>query len=256
MIKKKEHVVAIIQARNGSSRLKNKIMKKIAPGLILIDLVVQRAKQVSYVDLVVVATSTNSEDDCLQLWCNDNNIEVFRGSEKNVLKRYYDCSVKYNASVIVRITADDPFKDPLVNNQAIKLLIENKYDYVSNTLLPSYPEGLDIEVFTFFSLRRAFEEATLESEKEHVTPYIWKNKEKFKIYNFVYSKNLSHLRWTIDYKEDLNFARLIFSKLHNTHSFLMKDIIKVLNENPEIIKKQNKVTRNEGYNNSVHKEKK
>ena len=174
----KKNIVAIIQARNGSTRLKNKIMKEVVHGKSLIDIVVKRAIKTSLVDFIVVATTTNSEDDCLAQWCNDKDIKVFRGSETNVLDRYYKCAVKYNADTIVRITADDPFKDPQVNDYAIKLLIDNKYDYVSNTINPSYPEGLDVEVFTFVALKSAYENATLESEKEHVTPYIWKNKDK------------------------------------------------------------------------------
>ncbi len=251
----KKNIVAIIQARNGSNRLKNKIMKDVAHGISLIDMVVKRARETSLIGLVVVATTTNSEDDCLVQWCNDNDIKVFRGSERNVLDRYYKCAVKCNAEIIVRITADDPFKDPQVNDRAIKLLIDKNYDYVSNTITPSYPEGLDVEVFTFAALKNAYENATLESEKEHVTPYIWKNKDKFEIFNFVYSENISHLRWTIDYEEDLEFVRHICRKLDNNDSFLMKDVMKVLKENPEITKKQKKVIRNEGYMKSVNKDK-
>jgi spore coat polysaccharide biosynthesis protein SpsF (cytidylyltransferase family) len=256
MVRKKENIVAIIQARNGSTRLNNKIMKNIAPGVKLIDMVVKRAREASYVDLVVVATTKNSEDDCLVQWCNDNHIEVFRGNEKNVLRRYYGCSTKYNADIIVRITADDPFKDPSVNNEVIKLLIEKRYDYVSNTIIPSFPEGLDVEVFTYTALKYAFENATLDSEKEHVTAYIWKNKDIFKIFNFKNSKDLSHLRWTIDYEEDLEFVRCVCKKLDIGNLFLMKDVLRVLKENPEIMKKQKKVIRNEGYIKSINEDKK
>jgi len=255
MMQTKKNIVAIIQARNGSTRLKNKIMKEVVHGKPLIDMVVKRARKTSLVDLIIVATTTNAEDDLLVKWCNANDTKVFRGSERNVLDRYYECSVKYNADVIVRITADDPFKDPQVNNHAIKLLIDNEYDYVSNTIKPSYPEGLDIEVFTFAALRSAYENATLDSEKEHLTPYIWKNKDKFKIFNFAYSENISHLRWTIDYEEDLEFVRHIFRKLDNNEAFLMKDVMRVLKENPEIIKKQKNIIRNEGYMKSVNKDK-
>jgi len=256
MNRKKENVVAIIQARNGSTRLNNKTMKSIAPGVSLIDMVVKKARETSLVGLVVVATTENPEDDCIVQWCNENKIEVFRGNEKNVLERYYQCSVKYNAEIIVRITADDPFKDPQVNNQAIKLLIEKKYDYVSNTITPSYPEGLDIEVFTYTALKCAYENATLESEREHVTPYIWKNKDLFKILNFEYSKDISHLRWTIDYEEDLEFVRCVCRKLDIDNSFLMKDVLRVLKENPEITKKRKKVIRNEGYIKSINEDRK
>lgn len=256
MIRKKENVVAIIQARNGSNRLKGKIMKDLVHGVSLISMVVKRARETSLVRLVVVATTKNPEDDRLVQWCYENKIEVFRGSEENVLDRYYKCAIKHNAEIIVRITADDPFKDPKVNDRAIKLLIDNNYDYVSNTISPSYPEGLDIEVFTFAALKSAYENSTLESEKEHVTPYIWKNKDLFKIFNFENSKDHSHLRWTIDYEEDLEFVRHVCGKLDIGNSFLMRDILRVLKENPEITKNQKKVIRNEGYIKSINEDKK
>jgi len=135
-------------------------------------------------------------------------------------------------------------------------LIEKNYDYVSNTLTPSFPEGLDIEVFTYTTLKRAYENATLESEREHVTPYIWKNKDIFKIFNFEYRENISHLRWTIDYEEDLEFVRDVCRKIDMDNSFLMKDVLRVLKENPEITKKQKKVIRNEGYIKSINEGKK
>jgi len=254
MIRKKENVVAIIQARNGSNRLKGKIMKDLAHGVPLISMVVKRARETSLVGLVIVATTENPEDDCLAQWCYENKIEVFRGSGENVLDRYYKCAIKCDAEIIVRITADDPFKDPKVNDRAIKLLIDNNYDYVSNTISPSYPEGLDIEVFTFAALKNAYENATLESEKEHVTPYIWKNKDHFKIFNFIHSENISHLRWTIDYKEDLDFIRSVCKKLDINNSFSMRDVMIVLRENPEIAKKQKNVIRNEGYIKSINED--
>ena len=139
--------LVIIQARMGSTRLPGKVLKNIC-GKPLIWHVINRVNNVPSVDLVVVATTIDEQDDVLVNYIKDGHLcEVFRGSERNVLKRFYKCATKYNADVIIRVTADDPFKDPSIIEYAIKEIIENGYDYCSNTLIPSYPEGLDIEVF-------------------------------------------------------------------------------------------------------------
>jgi len=248
------NIVAIIQARCNSTRLNDKVLADI-DGKPLIERVVSRIKQVGIIDKVVVATSVSISDDRLEEWCENSRIDFFRGSESNVLERYYQCAKAFNANIVVRITADDPFKDPEVINHAINLLIEKNYDYVSNTIKPSYPEGIDVEVFRFESLEIAFRNATLSSEKEHVTPYIWKNSIKFSLFNFEYKENLSYLRWTIDYVEDLEFVRAIYIKMRNKKEyFLMKDILSLLEIYPEIAEIQRSVIRNEGYLVSMKKD--
>jgi spore coat polysaccharide biosynthesis protein SpsF (cytidylyltransferase family) len=246
-----KNIIAIVQARCNSSRLKNKIFMEIG-GKPLIERVIERSLQSEIINKIVVATTVSASDDLLVDWCKKKNYECFRGSENNVLERYYKCAEFYKADVIVRITADDPFKDSKISDRAIKLLIENNYDYVSNTIQPTFPEGLDIEVFTCKSLSTAYKKATLDSEKEHVTPYIWKNKDQFYLFNFEHSENLSHLRWTIDYRQDLDFARAIYRKIkHKKEVFIMKDILDVLKLYPELSKIQSKITRNEGYKKSI-----
>ena len=241
------NIIAIIQARCNSSRLNNKVLADI-DGKSLIERVVSRIKQVGIIDKVVLATSVSVSDNRLEEWCKNAKVDFFRGSESNVLERYYQCAKAFDANIVVRITADDPFKDPVVVSHAINLLVENNYDYVSNTIKPTYPEGIDIEVFRFESLEIAFKNATLASEKEHVTPYIWKNSIKFSLFNFEYKEDLSYLRWTIDYPEDLEFARAIYTKMRSKKEhFLMKDILCLLEKYPEIAKIQRSVIRNEGY---------
>ena len=245
------NIVAIIQARCNSTRLKNKILMDI-DGKSLIERVVERSMQSEMINRTVIATTTSAKDEPLIEWCQKRNVEYFRGSEKNVLERYYKCAKLYEADVIVRITADDPFKDPKINDYAINLLIENNYDYVSNTIRPTFPEGLDIEVFTYKALSTAYKNSSLDSEREHVTPYIWKNKDKFSLFNFEYLENLSHLRWTIDYTQDLEFVRAIYKKIKYKKSVLiMQDILDVLKSYPELSKIQTKVIRNEGYEKSI-----
>jgi spore coat polysaccharide biosynthesis protein SpsF (cytidylyltransferase family) len=244
------NISAIIQARCNSTRLKNKVLADI-DGKPLIGRIVDRVKQSEMIDRVIIATTTSPHDDSLMEWCKHNGIEGFRGSEFNVLERYYQCAMFYKSNIVVRITADDPFKDPVIIDYAINKLIEGNYDYVSNTIKPTFPEGIDVEVYRFRALELAFKNATLNSEKEHVTPYIWKN-NKFALLNFENEEDLSDLRWTIDYSEDLEFARAVYKKMRNKKKhFLMKDILDLLGEHPELSIIQKDVVRNEGYIGSV-----
>ena len=241
------NIVAIIQARFNSSRLNGKVLADI-DGKPLVERVVRRVKQVDEIDKIVVATSISASDNPLEEWCKSKKINFFRGSESNVLERFYECAKAFDANIIVRITSDDPFKDPVIISQAVNLLIKNNYDYVSNTLNPTYPEGIDVEVFRFEALEVAFNNAILSSEFEHVTPYIWKDSIKFSLFNFEYTDNLSYLRWTIDYPEDLEFTRAVYIKMRNKAGiFLMKDILNLLKKYPELTKIQRNIIRNEGY---------
>jgi spore coat polysaccharide biosynthesis protein SpsF (cytidylyltransferase family) len=241
--------VAIIQARMGSSRLPGKVLLDLE-GMPLIQRIVNKVL-CSNVDEVVVATTKSVNDDKLVKWCKGNSVSFFRGSECNVLERYYECAKFYDADNVVRVTSDDPFKDPLVINKAIDILIDGQYDYVSNTIHPTFPEGVDIEVFTFNTLERCFNNATLDSEKEHVTPYIWKNDSDFSLYNFTYKRDLSLLRWTIDYKEDLDFSKAVYKHLKNKECFSMEDVLSILKQYPELYDLQKSVVRNEGYVKSI-----
>ena len=175
-------VVAIIQARMGSSRLPGKVLAEIY-GQPLLGILISRVKSSKFIDQIVVATTTERTDDILCDWLTGEGVAYFRGSERDVLDRFWQCAKLYRADVIVRVTADDPLKDSGIIDEALGMLMGSEtVDYVSNTLNPTYPEGLDVEVFRFSSLEKANSEATLESEREHVTPYIWKNRVKFKIF--------------------------------------------------------------------------
>lgn len=242
-------IVAIIQARMDSTRLYGKVLLDLC-GKPLIQRVIDRVA-CSDVDEIIVATTKSADDDVLIKWCKENSVDFFCGSENNVLERFYECAKRCNADVVVRVTADDPFKDASVINDAIDILISEKYDYVSNTILPTFPEGVDIEAFTFNALERCFNEATLNSEKEHVTPYIWKNVNIFYLYNLTHTQDISSLRWTVDYKEDLDFSRAVYKYLEHKQCFLMNDVLSVLSRHPELNDLQKKVARNEGYIKSI-----
>jgi len=248
------HIVAIMQARLGSSRLPEKTLK-ILFDKPLLEHIIERVRAATRVRDIVVATSIQSLDDPIAALAQRVGVRAFRGSEDNVLERFYGAAFQNGADIIVRITADDPFKDPEVIDQAITLLLEKGCDYCSNTLQPTFPEGIDVEVFRFSALERAFKEARLPSETEHVTPYIWKHPELFALHNFGHGQDLSHMRWTIDYENDFLFAREVYRRLYPAKRiFLMRDILNLLAREPAIGRINGGVARNEGYQKSLTKE--
>jgi len=231
-------VVAIIQARMGSTRLPGKIMKKIlGKPVILWDL--NRVSLSKLIDEIVVAIPYGKENDVIVdtiKECNDK-IVTTRGSEDDVLDRYYQAAVQTNADVVVRITSDCPLIDPVIIDQVIKQFLDNDCDYCSNSLIRTYPRGLDTEVFSFKVLEKAWNEAKKDYEREHVTPYIIENPDKFKLLNVANDINLSHLRWTLDTKEDFEFITVVYKRIYpKKHLFLMDDVLELLDKEPELMK--------------------
>jgi len=241
-------ITAIIQARIGSSRLPGKMFAKIEEKPLLWH-VIERVKNSKKIDKIILATTKSPKDKALLNIAKDCNIGTFAGDKENVLNRFYTAARKFKADIIVRITADDPFKDPQIIDKCISVFLKSKnIDYVSNTIEPTYPEGLDIEVFSFNALEKAWKEAKTNADKEHVTPYIWRNKQLFKVKNFCNNKNLSNLRWTIDYQKDLDFAREVYKNIYpGKKIFLMNDILNLLEKKPELSKINQGIIRNEGY---------
>tara|TARA_B100002019_G_C21267859_1_gene600386 strand:+ start:1901 stop:2647 length:747 start_codon:yes stop_codon:yes gene_type:complete len=236
-------VTAIVQARVGSTRLKSKIFETIGDYTVL-DLLLERLKISKKINEIIIATTKEKEDKAIVNYCKRNGYKFFTGSTNNVLRRFYDCAKSNNLEIIARVTADDPFKDPFVIDEAITIFEEGNFDYVSNTILPTYPEGIDIEIFSFSSLEQANKNAKKESDKLHVTPYIINNPEKFKCCNFKFEKDMSAYRFTLDYLHDLAYLNEIFSKMHNIN-FTFLEAINIA-EKHEIIPSRN-VERNEGY---------
>lgn len=235
MINKK--IVVIIQARMGSTRLPGKVMKKIlGKEVILHD--IDRVKQIKNLDKIVIATTTKKDDDVIfEIVKNYNpDVGIFRGSEDDVLDRYYKAAKEFNAKVVVRITSDCPLIDPNISDKVIDTFLNNDCDYCSNTLKQTYPRGLDTEVFSFEALERAWKEAKENYQREHVTPYLYENPEKFKLLNVSNDDDLSHLRWTLDTPDDFKFISEIYKRLYNKEKmFYMEDILKVLDKEPELI---------------------
>jgi len=236
-------VAAIIQARMGSMRLPNKVLADIE-GKSMLWHVINRLKRAELVDEIIVATTTNREDEPIIELAEEIKLKWFRGSESGVLDRYYQAAKKYEADVIVRITADCPLVDPQITDKVIKYYLnnKNKFDYVSNILERTYPRGLDTEVFSFNALEKSWYKAKKLYEREHVTPYICEHPETFRLANVENSKDLSYMRWTVDEEKDLEFVRGIYNRLYKKKEvFLMKDVFTLLKKEPHLMQINRKV---------------
>lgn len=241
-------VNAIIQARCGSTRFPNKVFAEI-DGKPLLWHVVNRLKFALSIDGIIVATTINPKDDEIEKWCKKEHVDCFRGNENDVLNRYYNASIEYPSDVIVRITADDPFKEPAVIDKVINTLIKENKDLVTNNFPPSFPEGLDCEAFTFDVLHTMESKAKDPFEREHVTQYVYRNPDKFKIGNVESGTQLSFYRWTIDNEADYEMVKAVYkNRLKENHGILlMEEILEILKTNPEIAYINSKVKRSAMY---------
>ncbi len=245
--------VAIVQARMHSTRLPGKVMTELA-GKPMLYYVVHRARQASNLDMVAVATSDQPADDIIAQYCGEIGIPFFRGSLDDVLDRYYQAARWYSADVIVRLTADCPLIDPGIIDRVVGVFQAGNYDYVSNIHNPTYPDGLDTETFTLQAIERAWREATLKSEREHVTSYIWKHPNLFHLANVENDIDLSALRWTVDEPQDLEFVRRIYHYLGPTSSFGMIEVLALLRKHPDLNGVNAEFERNEGYHKSLRED--
>ena len=231
------NIVAIVQARMGSTRLPGKVMKTILDKhVILWD--IDRVLPSKLIDEIVVAIPFGKQDDVIADTIEEynNKILISRGSEDNVLDRYYNAAVQTNADVVVRITSDCPLIDPVVVDHVIEQFLNNDCDYCSNSLQRTYPRGLDTEVFSFDALSKAWNESKKNYEREHVTPYIIENPDKFKLLNVSNNIDLSHLRWTLDTKEDFEFIDAVYQRIYpEKQMFFMDDVLDLLDHEPGLI---------------------
>jgi len=244
-------VVAILQARMSSSRLPGKVLADVA-GMPMLIRVVRRVEKAQHVDHVVVATSNHPLDDPIAALCDRERVSCFRGSLDDVLARYCDAAEAYNADVVVRVTGDCPLIDPRVIDSTVERFWEAQVDYASN-LMPrlTFPDGLDVEVFTAAALELASREAKKPSEREHVTPYL-RHAGKFRTAGIEASADLSGHRWTVDEPADLEFVRVIYELLDGLSDFTMDDVLQLLSERPELAEYlRTTVTTNEGYYRSL-----
>jgi len=210
--------VAIIQARMGSSRLPGKVLMNLV-GATVLDRVLNRLGRSSLIDQVLVATTTEPVDDAIVEHCERNCRNVFRGSELDVLDRYYRAARFANASIVVRITSDCPLIDPEVTDATIRAFLDQRADYASNFRVRTYPRGLDTEVMTVHTLERAWRESTKPHQREHVTPYIYENPAEFKLHGIENDVDCSQHRWTLDTPEDLQLLREVYARFGGQDDF-------------------------------------
>jgi glutamate-1-semialdehyde aminotransferase/spore coat polysaccharide biosynthesis protein SpsF (cytidylyltransferase family)/predicted dehydrogenase len=246
-------VVAIIQARMGSSRLPGKSLAEIENRPMLWH-VIQRVKRATLVDRVVVATSTAAADDAIEAMCQENGVHCYRGSENDVLDRFYVAARGEKASQIVRITADCPLIDPDVIDRVVRRFQRGDLDYASNAMVRSYPDGLDTEIFSFSALEMAWHEASKTSEREHVTPYMRSN--KFRTANVENDSRsfYQHYRWTVDETADLEFIRAVYKAFRDRESFGMNDVLELIEKTPGLEKMNSEIVSNVGYYKSLFEE--
>jgi spore coat polysaccharide biosynthesis protein SpsF len=228
-------VAAIIQARVGSTRLPGKVLKKVL-GKTLLEYQIERVKRAKAIDEIIIATTTKESDDQIVQLCQQLSIPYYRGSEEDVLSRYYEAATKFNVDVVVRLTSDCPIIDPNVIDKVVEHYLENKdrYDYVSNTLTRTYPRGLDTEVMSYEVLKRVHEEAKELVYREHVTAYIYHHPDQFRLCNVSNEKDESKHRWTVDTEEDFLLIKNILETLYPINPlFTLEDVIQILRDKPE-----------------------
>lgn len=244
-------ILAILQARFSSTRLPGKVLKSIL-GKPMLAIQIERIKRSQLIDKLVIATSNQSTDDAIASLANKIKVNCFRGSLNDVLDRFYQIAFKLNPSHIVRLTGDCPLIDPKLIDQIIKYHLEHDFDYTTNAIEATYPDGLDVEIFTFKALKEAWEEAKLPSQREHVTPFINRQPKRYNIHHYKNDQDLSALRWTVDEPLDFELVTRIYEGLYPQNpQFTTQDVLNFLELNPELKTLNTCHKRNEGYQKSL-----
>jgi spore coat polysaccharide biosynthesis protein SpsF len=225
-------VGAIIQARLGSTRLPGKVLKQVL-GKTLLEYQIERVQRAKLIDEIIVATTTSEKDQSIVDLCRTHSIPYYRGSEDDVLSRYYEAATEFSLDTIIRLTSDCPLIDPEIIDQTIELFMRNEFDYTANIVKRTFPRGLDVEVFSKATLKKLHETAQKQEHKEHVTTFIFDHLDDFKIGSLEDSKDYSQLRWTVDTAEDFLLIERILTCLYPKHpDFLTNDVIEILNRHP------------------------
>lgn len=239
-------VLGILQARISSTRLPGKVLKPILGEPMLVRQI-ERVRRAATIDRLVVATSTDTGDDSLAALCARIGVDCVRGSLDDVLDRFCQAAQRHPAEHLVRLTGDCPLADPEVIDAVVRFHIDGGYDYSSNTLHPSFPDGLDVEVCRAAVLAEAGREARSAFEREHVTPFIYRRPERYRLGDFRRSPDLSALRWTVDNPEDFELVRRIYEALYPSKpNFALDDILVLFEKHPELAKINAVYRRNEG----------
>lgn len=230
-------IVAVIQARMASTRLPGKVMKDIL-GKPMLWHMLKRLKLSKRIDDIVIAIPDTTENDILEDFATNFGFLSYRGSEDDVLSRYYEAAVKAGAGMVVRLTSDCPLIDPMVTDRVISEYMNSDVDYASNTISRTYPRGLDTEVFSLNALKKAHEAAKRDYEREHVTPYIYQHSDLFRVKSVEANGKLRRpdLRLTVDTEKDLELVREIFKRLYREgETFYISEVIDLLDRYPELV---------------------
>jgi len=226
-------VVAIIQARMGSTRLPGKVLKDLC-GQSVLARVVQRTRRAKLLNELVVATSVLPADDAIARECERLSVACFRGEEADVLDRYYRAAQRFGAEAVVRITADCPLIDPELIDSTIAEFLKERPDYATNSLVVTYPRGLDVEVFTFGALVEAWRSAKADYERVHVTPYLYEEPGRFRVLSLTADEDYSENRWTLDTADDLELIREIFRHFAPNESMSWREVLELMKSRPEL----------------------
>lgn len=226
-------IVAIVQARMGSTRLPGKVLMDLGGEPVLCR-VVNRLRRSTMLAEVVIATTTSKRDDVLLQACCERGFITFSGAEEDVLDRYYRAATTYEADAVVRVTSDCPLIDPALVDQVIQKFLATNADYASNVLVRTYPRGLDCEVFTASSLERVWRTAIERHRREHVTPFFYESPNLFRLASVAGERDYSQYRWTLDTPEDLRLIRAIYCSFDNRDDFGWQDAIALMQRTPEL----------------------
>ena len=248
------NILTILQARTSSSRLPGKVLLPLL-GKPMLARQLERVRRARHIGRLVVATSTDGADDAVERLCREEGVECHRGSLDDVLDRFYQAALPRKPEVVVRLTGDCPLADPAVIDAVIDFFLAGGYDYASNAVEPTFPDGLDVEVFRFECLETAWREARLPSQREHVTLFIHGQPERFRVGSLRRAENLGHLRWTVDEPADFDFVKRVYEALYPLNpGFATADVLALLASHPELAGINTGITRNEGLQRSLERD--
>ena len=239
----------------GSTRLPGKVLMLLDKKHTTLDYIINQLKHSKLLGKIIIATTNLEEDNVIVDFAKKNKIEYFRGESDDVLDRYYNCTEKFSLDTIVRITSDEPLIDPTIVDQIIINFQKIGCDFASNNLIRTFPAGFDAEVFSRQALERTWREAKLPSEREHVTPFMKKNKDIFKQFNLKSSQHIPISRLTLDRKEDLKILKTITSKILG-RPILFRHIFELFEREPNLLELCNNTDPLEGYNKSLKEDEK
>ncbi|MCS6981714.1 MAG: glycosyltransferase family protein [Flavobacteriales bacterium] len=229
-------VALLVQARTGSTRLPGKVLKPVL-GKPILQWMLERLKRTKSPDVLAVITTEEPADDAIVQLCESIDISCYRGSSHDLLDRHYKAGLHFSADAVVKVPSDCPLIDPLLVDKAIRIFRFNEFDYVSNLHPPTWPDGQDVEVVAMEALRQAWEEAEKPFQREHCTPFIWDQPERFALCNIYYptGEDLSRsIRLTLDYPEDLEFLSEVMGRLQDPLSASVEEIVALVKQNPEL----------------------